>query len=142
MEFLDRIAREWSVVSQAPFSFFYIAVAVSALAFLVTRWRYTSIIDQVRAKTKHLLNDCTLELNRLSFSENVYINLKKRFRQLLKQIHQYLSKRHLNFQQKFINSLSLIKNKSNSFGRKNGLSLKTLWTKTIRNSYGKNILML
>lgn len=46
--FIDLLTKEWGVVSQAPTAFFLLGAAMCGLAYLAARWRYTSVIDQIR----------------------------------------------------------------------------------------------
>lgn len=48
-QFLGYLKKEWSVVSQTPFSFLVLASLMLSIAFLAIRWRYASISDQLRA---------------------------------------------------------------------------------------------
>ena len=48
-KFLELLAREWSVVSQAPLAFALLAVSMFGLAYFAARWKYTSVCEQVRA---------------------------------------------------------------------------------------------
>lgn len=47
--FIELLAREWSVVSQAPLAFALLAVSMFGLAYFAARWKYTSVCEQVRA---------------------------------------------------------------------------------------------
>jgi hypothetical protein len=47
--FLKLLQEQWAVVSSAPFAFLFLAAAMFAMAFYAARWRYASVIDQVRA---------------------------------------------------------------------------------------------
>jgi hypothetical protein len=51
---LEQLAKEWSVLSQAPFSFALLAASMFALAYLAARWKYSSVIEQVRAANETL----------------------------------------------------------------------------------------
>lgn len=48
-KFIELLAKEWAVISQAPFAFALIAASVFALAYLVVAWKYSSIVEQIRA---------------------------------------------------------------------------------------------
>ncbi len=51
---IEYIAKEWSVVSQAPFAFLILAAIMFGLAYLAAKWRFTAVIDQVRASNEAL----------------------------------------------------------------------------------------
>jgi len=53
-KWFEYLAKEWSVISQAPFAFFTIAAITFGLAYLAARWRYTSVIEQVKATNETL----------------------------------------------------------------------------------------
>ena len=46
---LEYIAKEWDVVSEAPFSFLIIAALMVGLAYLCVKWRYTAVIEQIKS---------------------------------------------------------------------------------------------
>ncbi len=48
------IAKEWEIISQAPFAFLILAAIMFGLAYLATKWRFTAIIDQVKASNETL----------------------------------------------------------------------------------------
>ncbi|MFQ2110222.1 hypothetical protein [Aeromonas rivipollensis] len=51
---IEYIAKEWSVVSQAPFAFLILAAIMFGLAYLAAKWRFTAVIDQIRASNEAL----------------------------------------------------------------------------------------
>ncbi len=51
---IEHIAKEWSVVSQAPFSFLLIAAIMFGLAYLAAKWRFTAVIEQVNSSNDTL----------------------------------------------------------------------------------------
>lgn len=53
-KFLELLAREWSVVSQAPLAFALLAVSMFGLAYFAARWKYTAVCEQVRAANETL----------------------------------------------------------------------------------------
>jgi hypothetical protein len=53
-KFLELLAKEWSVVSQAPLAFGLLAVSMFGLAYVAARWKYSSVCDQVRAANETL----------------------------------------------------------------------------------------
>lgn len=53
-EFINLLAKEWGVVSQAPVAFCLLAASMFGLAYLSARWKYTSVVDQVRASNETL----------------------------------------------------------------------------------------
>lgn len=53
-QFVILLAREWAVVSQAPLAFALLAVSMFGLAYIAARWRYTSVLEQVRATNETL----------------------------------------------------------------------------------------
>lgn len=50
----EYIAKEWSVISQAPFAFLILAVLMFGFAYLIAKWRFTAVIEQVNAKSETL----------------------------------------------------------------------------------------
>lgn len=50
----EYIAKEWSVVSQAPLAFLILAAIIFGLAYLAAKWRFTAVIDQTRASNETL----------------------------------------------------------------------------------------
>jgi hypothetical protein len=50
----EYIAKEWGVVSQAPFAFLILAAIMFGLAYLAAKWRFTAIIDQTNAAKETL----------------------------------------------------------------------------------------
>ncbi|WP_421558013.1 hypothetical protein [Pseudomonas canadensis] len=53
-QFIEMLAKEWVVVSQAPIAFSTLAVGMFGLAYFAARWRYTSVLEQVRASNDTL----------------------------------------------------------------------------------------
>lgn len=53
-KFIGYIAKEWSVISQAPFTFIILATLMLALAYFAANWRFSSIIEQVKASNETL----------------------------------------------------------------------------------------
>jgi hypothetical protein len=51
---IEYVAKEWSVVSKAPSTFVILAALMFGVAYLAARWRYASIIEQVRAANEVL----------------------------------------------------------------------------------------
>lgn len=51
---IQYIAKEWSVVSQAPFAFLILAAIMFGLAYLAAKWRFTAVIDQIKASNEAL----------------------------------------------------------------------------------------
>lgn len=51
---IEHIAKEWSVVSQAPFAFLILAAIMFGFAYLAAKWRFTAVIDQVKASNDTL----------------------------------------------------------------------------------------
>jgi hypothetical protein len=51
---LDTLVKEWSTVMQAPIAFLTIAIACFAAAYFVLKWRYDSIIEQLREQMETL----------------------------------------------------------------------------------------
>lgn len=51
---IEYIAKEWSVVSQAPFAFLVLAAIMFGLAYLAAKWRFTAVIDQIKASNEAL----------------------------------------------------------------------------------------
>ncbi|MDT3297774.1 hypothetical protein Q4Q57_21975 [Shewanella sp. SP2S2-6] len=51
---IEYIAKEWSVVSQAPFVFLILAAIMFGLAYLAAKWRFTAVIDQIKASNEAL----------------------------------------------------------------------------------------
>ncbi|MEZ8582981.1 MULTISPECIES: hypothetical protein [Vibrio] len=53
-KFIEYIAKEWSVISQAPFTFIVLATLMFALAYFAANWKFSSIIEQVKASNETL----------------------------------------------------------------------------------------
>jgi hypothetical protein len=53
-KFVELLAREWAVVSQAPLAFALLAVSMFGLAYVAARWKYSSVIESVRASNETL----------------------------------------------------------------------------------------
>jgi sulfur relay (sulfurtransferase) DsrC/TusE family protein len=51
---IEYLAKEWSVVSQAPFAFLILAVIMFGVAYWAAKWRFTAVIDQVKASNETL----------------------------------------------------------------------------------------
>lgn len=51
---IELLAKEWAVVSQAPTTFILLAVSMFGLAYVAAQWRYTSVVEQVRASNDTL----------------------------------------------------------------------------------------
>lgn len=50
----EYIAKEWSVISQAPLAFLILAAIIFGLAYLAAKWRFTAVIDQTRSSNETL----------------------------------------------------------------------------------------
>jgi hypothetical protein len=50
----EYLAKEWNVVSQAPFAFVILASITFGLAYLASRWRFTGVIEQVKSQNETL----------------------------------------------------------------------------------------
>lgn len=50
----EYIAKEWEVLSDAPFAFLMLAAIMFGLAYLAAKWKFSTIIDQVRATNETL----------------------------------------------------------------------------------------
>lgn len=50
----EYLAKEWLVISQAPFAFLILATLMFGLAYMAVRWKYSSVIEQVRASNETL----------------------------------------------------------------------------------------
>ena len=50
----EYIAKEWNVVSQAPFAFLILAAIMFGLAYLAAKWRYTAVVDQTKSANETL----------------------------------------------------------------------------------------
>lgn len=48
-KFIELLAKEWTVVSQAPVAFALLAASMFGLAYVAARWKYTSIVEQTKA---------------------------------------------------------------------------------------------
>jgi hypothetical protein len=53
-KFIELLVREWAVVSQAPLAFTLLAVSAFGLAYVAARWKYSSVIESVRASNETL----------------------------------------------------------------------------------------
>jgi hypothetical protein len=51
---LEYLAKEWAVISQAPFAFLILSALVFGVAYLAAHWRYTSIIEKVKEANETL----------------------------------------------------------------------------------------
>lgn len=51
---IEYISKEWAVVSQAPFAFLILAAIMFGLAYVAAKWRFTAVIDQVKASNDTL----------------------------------------------------------------------------------------
>lgn len=51
-KFFELITTEWVVVSQTPIAFVLVAVSMFGLAYAAARWKYSSVVDQVRASNE------------------------------------------------------------------------------------------
>lgn len=54
MELLKTIKDEWAVISMAPFSFLILAALMFGAAYFIARWRYTAVIEQIKASRETL----------------------------------------------------------------------------------------
>lgn len=54
MELLKVIKAEWAVIAMAPFSFLILAAVMFGAAYFIARWRYTAVVDQVKATCETL----------------------------------------------------------------------------------------
>ncbi|WP_339521643.1 hypothetical protein [Pseudomonas sp. EL_65y_Pfl2_R96] len=54
MELLKVIKAEWAVIAMAPFSFLILAALMFGAAYFIACWRYTAVIDQVKATCETL----------------------------------------------------------------------------------------
>lgn len=52
--FVELLSKEWGVLSQAPFAFVLLSVAAFELAYLAARWKYSSVVEQVKASNQTL----------------------------------------------------------------------------------------
>jgi len=50
----EYIAREWGVISQAPFTFFILSAITFGLAYLAAKWKFAAVIGQVKAANETL----------------------------------------------------------------------------------------
>lgn len=51
---LEYISKEWAVISQAPFAFLILGALMFALAYLAAKWKFTVLVDEVKAKNETL----------------------------------------------------------------------------------------
>ncbi len=51
---LEYISKEWAVISQAPYAFLILAVLMFGIAYFAARWRFTAVIDQLKAANETL----------------------------------------------------------------------------------------
>ncbi|WLH43919.1 hypothetical protein [Pseudomonas beijingensis] len=54
MELLKVIKAEWAVIAMAPFSFLILAALMFGAAYFIACWRYTAVIEQVKATSETL----------------------------------------------------------------------------------------
>lgn len=54
MELLKVIKAEWSVIAMAPFSFLILAALMFGAAYFVASWRFTAVIEEVKAASETL----------------------------------------------------------------------------------------
>lgn len=50
----EYIAKEWNVISEAPFTFFILCAITFGLAYLAAKWKFSAVIDQVKAANEVL----------------------------------------------------------------------------------------
>jgi hypothetical protein len=50
----DYISKEWAVISQAPFAFLILGALMFALAYLAAKFKFTVLVDEVKAKNETL----------------------------------------------------------------------------------------
>lgn len=56
MDFLQLLAKEWGVVSQAPITFCLLAASMFGLAYMAAHWKFSSIVEQIKSSNA-ALND-------------------------------------------------------------------------------------
>jgi hypothetical protein len=50
----EYISKEWGVISQAPFAFVILSAITFGLAYLAAKWKFTTVIEQVKASNDTL----------------------------------------------------------------------------------------
>lgn len=53
-ELSEYIAKEWNVVSRAPFAFLIIATIISGLVYIAAEWHFIGVIEQVNSANETL----------------------------------------------------------------------------------------
>lgn len=104
---IEYIAKEWVTISQAPFSFLILAVIIFGVAYLAAKWRFTAVIDQVRATNETLKERLHLKSEQaesykdraLKFDEKVQqvvdsdeVALKERTLDLVKNLREFIER--------------------------------------------------
>lgn len=103
----EYIAKEWSVVSQAPLAFLILAAIIFGLAYLAAKWRFTAVIDQTRASNETLKERLHLKSEQaesykdraLKYDEKVQqvvdsdaLALKKRTLEVVKNLREFIER--------------------------------------------------
>lgn len=103
----EYIAKEWSVVSQAPLAFLILAAIIFGLAYLAAKWRFTAVIDQTRATNETLKERLHLKSEQaesykdraLKYDEKVQqvvdsdaLALKKRTLEVVKNLREFIER--------------------------------------------------
>jgi hypothetical protein len=103
----EYIAKEWAVVSQAPFAFLVLAAIMFGMAYLAAKWRFEGVIDQVKATNGTLKERLHLKSEQaesykdraLKFDEKIQqvvdsdeIALKDRTLEVVKNLREYIER--------------------------------------------------
>lgn len=103
----EYIAKEWSVVSQAPFAFLILSAIMFGLAYLAAKWRFTAVIDQTRVSNEALKDRLHLKSEQaesykdraLKYDEKVQqvvdsdsIALKERTLEVVKNLREFIER--------------------------------------------------
>jgi hypothetical protein len=54
LNFIELLTKNWALISQAPGPIALLLVSMSGLAYVVARWQYTSIIEQLKVQNETL----------------------------------------------------------------------------------------
>ncbi|MCE8034572.1 hypothetical protein EKK97_13805 [Billgrantia tianxiuensis] len=104
----EYMAKEWSVVSQAPFAFLIISAIIFGLVYLVSKWHFTGTLNETKAANETLRERLLLKSEQaesykeraLKYDDKVQkviesdsISLRERALELVKSIREF-SERH------------------------------------------------
>ncbi|PKG74321.1 hypothetical protein CXF86_13585 [Shewanella sp. GutCb] len=104
---LEYIAKEWGVVSQAPFAFLILGAIMFGLAYLAAKWRYTAVVEQTKSANETLKERLHLKSEQaesykdraLKYDEKVHsvvdsdeVALKDKTLEVVKNLREYIER--------------------------------------------------